>query len=210
MAGLRPCWYDLTMARKPSKDEVRSRTDYETTLQQRQGEEKELRAALAIHRKRKLTEVEALAAMSGHGELPAWVPDMLWLLERGDYLTLSDLAAMAGVNRKTLMQWRRKHPPLEAACRDYLAATFEEEMELPHRGIRPGILTMAAERIIPTFSKDQDGMISEEDAALLVRAILDSLRTRIAATELNETVRTAVLHGIASDIRHEFAKRKSD
>lgn len=182
----------------------------ETPMQRRQREATSLRKALGGFRKRKPTDEQVLAAMTGQGELPKWLPELLFLMERATYSTLADLCEMVGTNRKNLMKWRRKHPPLETACKDYLAATFEDEMELPHRQIRPGVINLVAERIIPTFSKDADGRLSEEDVALLVHAILDSMRTRLAASGLPQEEATAILQGVAGDIRHEFSKRQSE
>ncbi len=197
------------MAKRPTRP-AKTLEEYETSLQMRQSEEKFLTSLLKWHKAQPLTEEETLAALTGKGELPDWMSDILFLLDEAQALTLGDLCRVVGTNRRLLMKWRRKHPSLESACRDYLAATFEEEMELPQRGIRPGILTSAAEKIIPTFSKNQDGMLSEEDAALLVRTILDSLRTRLAATKLAQEIQEICMQGIAGDIRHEFAKRNAE
>lgn len=182
-----------------------------TPMQRRAAELASLTQALAERGERPLSEADLASVMvTGDLQIPSWIDDLLFLLSRAQFSTLGVLSEVCGVNRATLMKWRRKVPQLEVACKDYLAATFEDEMELPHRQIRPGVLLMAAERLIPTFMKDAEGKISEEDVALLVRAILDSIRTRLAATGMDDDVVTQTCQFVASDITHEFEKRKVD
>lgn len=189
-------------------------SEFKTPMQKRAAEEKRLRKLLSDHRRNKrrnkMSEADMRDAIIGNDSDPKWVKEILFLMERAHTLPLAKLCEMVDINRKTLMAFRRKHPQLERACTDFLAATFEDEMEDPHRQIRPGILTLAADRIIPTFMKDSEGRMTEEDAALLVRTILDSLRTRLGASGLPQAEQQTILQHIAGDIRHEFAKRAVD
>lgn len=182
--------------------------EYKTPLQIRNAEKRKLAERLHGYRSRHITDEEVAAAMTGVNERPRWVDDLLFLLDHAQHCTLGMLAELVGVNRKQIMQWRRRYPPLEKACTDFLGAVIEEEIELPGRGIRPGILTFTADKLIPTFAKDKDGTLTPEDVGLLVRAILDSLRTRIAASGLPEDEQQVILQHVASDIRHEFDKRR--
>ena len=147
------------------------------------------------------------AGMTGNDTWPQAVDEIMFLMEQSDILTLGQFCRVVGVPRAKLMKWRRTHDHLEIACRDHMAAVVEDEMETSRRRMAPSVMTMALERVVPTFSRVADGSLSEEDAMVIVRTIVESVRTRVGALELPEAQMEAVIQGLSTDIIHAFTMR---
>jgi hypothetical protein len=147
------------------------------------------------------------AALTGAPTWPQEVDEILFVLDETDALTLAQVCKMVGVPRRSLMAWRRKYDHLEVACRDFMAAVVEDEMETSRRGMAPSVMSMALERTIPTYAKELDGTLSEEDILIITRTVIESIRNRVAALDIPEDEQAALVQGLSTDLIHAFTMR---
>ena len=149
------------------------------------------------------------AACQGLYTPPSWVDVLMHLLTKASVSTLSDICEILGISRSMLMSERRRYEPLEISCRDYMAGVIEDEVESGTRRLPASVLLAGMERLIPTYAKVGESNLSEEDVLVIVRTIVDSIRTRLATLGMEPDEYTALVTGISGDIIHAFTMRTS-
>lgn len=150
------------------------------------GERNEIAEKLvADFRKRKWSDEEVLADLVGLREgVPPWRREVLYALANSNGISLNALFSAIGVAPAVVMARRRKDAELSQAIANYLGAYFEGEAQMPVLGISGNVLMAGLEKHADGWKPDEGRSLTDEDLQRIIRAIVDSVRLRVADQEI--------------------------